>query len=134
MNQKQGRITALLSIALLSPLTGCTDAEMRALLGEPSSDQQPPDQVIHSSDTSLPGDPIDRATFERIYNLGGGVDPDGNFHTPIYSDDLWNQRVESGSVIHPTKWDPDNLQIQYGVEGGNVTRMDYLYRGDEQQP
>jgi len=127
MTEKRSRITAFLSIAAIPviSITGCTDAEIHALLGEPSSDQV--QQQPYTDPADHPADPLSRDAFGAMYRLGDGVDSRGYFQSPIDTEQAYGQRIESGTITHPAEWDPNDLKIRYHVEEGSITVMDYVY-------
>ena len=127
MTEKRSRITALLSIAATSAFltTGCTDAEIHAILGEPSS--SPAQQTATAEPNNYPGDPISRDIFGALYQLGGGVDSQGYFQKPISTQYVYGQRIDNGTITHPAEWSPNDLGFKYYVEDGEITGMEFVY-------
>lgn len=110
-------IAALLT--LLMYLTGCA---------QPSSPSSAPADLGFNTQVQptwvyAPG--IDRKEFEYIYALGGGVDADGYFRTPIPAEQVFSDRpTTNGIFATPMRWDPQNA-ILYEVQNGFVIRQDF---------
>lgn len=71
------------------------------------------------------GNPLSRAGFGYIHSLGGPINSQGYFQTPVDTQQAFGARLNDGLWEFPAEWSDQPMSILYSIQGGRIFHQDY---------